>query len=296
MLSRRGLGKAAAMGSFGAFGGLPPQRPDQIHTPRGPALGAGPRSTTFPILIVKGSRAGVFIYNAAGQLVDSMAFLARVDPLTRANAAGITNYDPGNSIVEIVNGGINLGTAKPPAVSFMVNNALIGFLDALTASSRPALTLFSPDTLPNVSAQLELFGESNDGTQPAEITSNAKLTVAGQITATSLADIVANGGLIAQTGDIIAQLGNLIANAVGKGLQIKSGANARIGTALLAGGTVTVANASVTASTLVFPVHHSIGPNAGTLGWSVNPGVSFTVTSTNAADANNINWLLVEQL
>lgn len=98
------------------------------------------------------------------------------------------------------------------------------------------------------------------------------------------------------TGDSIQVDNNFAIGPAGFGLQVKGGAGARVGTAALAAGTVTIANTGVTASTLVVVNHRSIGPNAGVLGYSVNPGVGFTINSTNAADANGISYMLVEML
>jgi hypothetical protein len=81
----------------------------------------------------------------------------------------------------------------------------------------------------------------------------------------------------------------------GQGLRIKAGSNCRMGTATLSGGTVTVNNTTVTANTKFFFTPQTGGPNTGVVyrGAQVN-GVSFTITSSNAADGNQIGWLLIE--
>lgn len=91
-------------------------------------------------------------------------------------------------------------------------------------------------------------------------------------------------------------LGDVSISALGNGIRIAAGANGRLVKATLAGGTVTVANTSVTANTQIFVNHISIGANAGVLGYTLNPGVGFTINSTNAADANSVSCLLVERL
>jgi len=80
----------------------------------------------------------------------------------------------------------------------------------------------------------------------------------------------------------------------GRGLQIAEGANARMGTGTMAAGTVTIANTSVTANTRVFITMRTHGANSGFVSVAVTAGVSFTVSSSNAADANSFNWLLIE--
>lgn len=85
-------------------------------------------------------------------------------------------------------------------------------------------------------------------------------------------------------------------STIGRGLQVAEGANARMGTGTLASGTVTIANTSVTANTRAFITMRTHGPNSGFVSVAVNPGVGFTVSSSNAADGNSFNWLLVEAL
>lgn len=80
----------------------------------------------------------------------------------------------------------------------------------------------------------------------------------------------------------------------GKGLQIKTGSNAKMGEATLVGGTVTVANTSVTANSLIFMSVHTQGGTQGILSYTRSTGVSFTINSTNAADTSTVIWMIVE--
>lgn len=111
---------------------------------------------------------------------------------------------------------------------------------------------------------------------------------------------VSGTGLIAQLADASANANftanNLIAGTAGGGLQIKSGSNARIGTGTLSGGTLAVANTSVTANTRVFLQDTSAGAltNVGSLTVVTSAGVGFTVTSTNVLDVSTFNYMLVE--
>lgn len=90
--------------------------------------------------------------------------------------------------------------------------------------------------------------------------------------------------------------GNILTGTAGKGLQIKSGSNARIGTGTLSGGTLAVANTSVTATTRVFLQDTNAGAltNVGSLTVVTSAGVGFTVTSTNVLDTSTFNYLLIE--
>lgn len=98
------------------------------------------------------------------------------------------------------------------------------------------------------------------------------------------------------TGDVGHTSGNIIINTAGNGIQIKSGSNARIGTGTLSGGTLAVANTSVTANTLVFLTDTSTSvTNVGSLTVVTSAGVGFTVTSTSVLDTSTFNYLLVEK-
>jgi len=111
-------------------------------------------------------------------------------------------------------------------------------------------------------------------------------------TVTYLAD--ENTGLTTLASD-------LIINTVGKGLQVKSGTNGRIGTATLSSGTVTIANTTITANTRVFAMAYNIAGTPGFLAMSGRTiGTNFVITSytgagaVNTADTSSFSWLLVE--
>ena len=84
----------------------------------------------------------------------------------------------------------------------------------------------------------------------------------------------------------------------GAGLAIAEGANARMGvSAAMVGGTLLVANTSITATTRIFLVHLGTGvvANFGHLYVSARvAGASFTVTSSNGLDTDTFGYLLVE--
>lgn len=96
--------------------------------------------------------------------------------------------------------------------------------------------------------------------------------------------------------DVQIDAGNLIINTLGKGIQIRTGNNARVGVSTLVAGTVTVSNTSVTANTLVMVNHATAGGTLGILSSTKSNGVSFTITSTLGTDTSTVNWMLVEAL
>lgn len=83
--------------------------------------------------------------------------------------------------------------------------------------------------------------------------------------------------------------------AIGGGVAVAEGADARMGAATLVAGTVTVNNTSVTANTRIFLTAQVDG---GTPGWvrvsSRVVGSSFTITSSDVADTSTIAWIMFE--
>lgn len=96
------------------------------------------------------------------------------------------------------------------------------------------------------------------------------------------------------TGDVTIG-GDIIIPNAGRGTHIKEGSNARMGIAVLVGGTVAVSNTSVTADSRIFITNNK---PAGTVGFchisARVPGTSFTITSSNALDTSEIAWIIFE--
>lgn len=111
-------------------------------------------------------------------------------------------------------------------------------------------------------------------------------------------DVLIALGFLTDKGSGVDMLGNLLVNVAGRGLRIKTGANCRIGVAgPMVGGSLVVANTTVTAATLAFLTHQGDGAGVGAL--ICNPannvvGVSFLVTSNVGADTGHFRYLLVE--
>jgi hypothetical protein len=83
-------------------------------------------------------------------------------------------------------------------------------------------------------------------------------------------------------------------NAVGKGLLVKEGTNAKMGLATLAAGTVVVSTTAVTATSRIFLTAQTTGGTAGALRVSARTaGTSFTITSTSATDTSTVAWMIV---
>jgi hypothetical protein len=81
----------------------------------------------------------------------------------------------------------------------------------------------------------------------------------------------------------------------GRGLRVKEGSNAKMGTVALQAGSASVATAAVTASSRVYLTSQADGGTPGFLRVSARTaGKSFTITSSSRADTSEVAWLIVE--
>lgn len=101
---------------------------------------------------------------------------------------------------------------------------------------------------------------------------------------------------LARTGtSILSTDSDFRISTAGKGLRVKEGSNAKMGTATLAAGTATVATTAVTASSRIQVTGNSDG---GTPGWlrvsARTAGTSFVITSSSGTDTSTVAWFIVE--
>lgn len=99
------------------------------------------------------------------------------------------------------------------------------------------------------------------------------------------------------SGNIKATSGDVSIATAGKGLKVAEGANAKMGTAVLVAGTVTVSTTAVTANSRIFLTAQVLGtvadPKALAVTARVN-GTSFTITSSDNTDTSTVAWMMVE--
>ena len=98
--------------------------------------------------------------------------------------------------------------------------------------------------------------------------------------------------------------GFLICNTVGKGLKVKEGSNARMGTATLINGTVTVSTTAVGASSRIFLTRSAPAASTAIGALSIGTvvgGTSFVINALNVAnatvlvaDVSVVSWMIVE--
>lgn len=99
------------------------------------------------------------------------------------------------------------------------------------------------------------------------------------------------------TGDVNSSTGNVLVSTLGKGLQIKTGTNSKLGTTVLVGGAATVSNTSVTANSRIFLTSQTDGGTVGFLRVSTKTaGTSFVITSSSALDISTVAWVIFESI
>lgn len=97
------------------------------------------------------------------------------------------------------------------------------------------------------------------------------------------------------SGNLLQVAGNISATAIGSGLRVKEGSNAKMGIATLVAGTVSVSNTSVTANSRIFLTAQNSSGTPGFLGISARTAsTSFDITSSNGADTSTVAWMIVE--
>ena len=120
-------------------------------------------------------------------------------------------------------------------------------------------------------------------TGPGDVQVGGGLGVGGGVTGTGTGGFFSpvNGGV-----DIV---------TAGYGLQVREGANAKQGVAVLVGGTVTVPNSSVTASSRILYARAAAGGGVlGNLSCAQVAGTSFTITSSVVTDVSTVVWEIFE--
>ncbi len=231
----------------------------------------------------------------------------------------VTNADRDLPAVQAVQAPAG-GATDCHAVAATVNatSGRASAVSAVTASSTaPAIVARGPGTLLDLlkvdGTPVLSVGQSGIGAIAAGAVTASSVAATGAVSGASVAatgavtgaTVAASGALsgaaltvttIAGTGDATITSGDLIANTAGKGLKVKEGANARMGTLTLNGVTpVVVSTTAVTATSRIFLTTQT--PNAGTPAFyyvsARSVGVSFSVIGV-ALDVSTVAWLIVE--
>lgn len=172
-----------------------------------------------------------------------------------------TNLTAGNVAANFLVAGSPVLTSTTTANPWVVQQAIASF---------GTITAGAGGVLPTNTAMLYIDAASTSGT-------------------TANYSIYSAGGISSFNGDVKL-------STAGNGLYIKEGSNATMGTGTLVGGTLTVSNAKVTASSRIFLTSEGgTVTNLGNIYISArSAGVSFTVTSSNVLDTQTFIYLIME--
>jgi hypothetical protein len=155
-------------------------------------------------------------------------------------------------------------------------------------------------------------GANSKGNLALQPTSSTNTVISGNVNGSDGFDrfrIDGTGKITAGTGSAardaswgrqgVAQYGtadsDIIIGLAGKGIRVKEGTNARMGTATLTAGAVTVVNNTLTSNTRIFvgTVTPAGTPGALFVG-NLTAGTNFQIKSTSSTDTSIVSWLLVE--
>lgn len=161
-----------------------------------------------------------------------------------------------------------------------------------TAAKHNAVTIGTANGLSLATQALSLAAATNS--VPGALTAADHTTYSGYAATIALKAPLASPTF---TGDVNSSTGNVLISTIGKGLQVKTGSNSKIGTVALVAGTATVSNTSVTANSRIFLTSQADG---GTPGWlritAKTVGTSFVITSSSATDTSTVAWMIVESI
>lgn len=87
--------------------------------------------------------------------------------------------------------------------------------------------------------------------------------------------------------------GDLALQTIGNKISVPVGSNATAGSAVLVGGTVTVANTAIGTNSLVFLSRSTTGGTVGHLSYTKIDATSLTINSSSATDTSTINWWFI---
>ena len=191
-------------------------------------------------------------------------------------------------------------------------------------SADPTLTFFTGDntqayTFKAMSSGQQMHIQAG-GSDVATINNNGVFTTFGSTNAIGVQDrtlsgsthdwyLYASGGIWALyssngganaltmtegTWDLVITGGSLDITAVGKGVKVKEGTNAKQGVATLVAGTVTVSNTTITTSSRIFLTAQDNNTTGALRVSARTAGTSFVITSSNATDTGVVAYEIFE--
>ncbi|MEU8948786.1 hypothetical protein [Streptomyces sp. NPDC048489] len=97
------------------------------------------------------------------------------------------------------------------------------------------------------------------------------------------------------TGDLQTLNGSVGTSTAGFGLKVKEGSNAKMGTAVLVGGIVTVSTTAVASNSRILLTIQVPGGTVGSVYVNTRTaGTSFVIKSTSASDTSTVAWVILD--
>lgn len=225
----------------------------------------------------------------------SLGFLHRNQTNAATNVFNPGTFTAGANTLVVTNGNVGIGTATP-ASPLTVNGAVEA--PRFTNNGTMIIAAAAGGDLGIRSASQIFFntGGATGGTErwfissvghwkpflnvSYDIGSSTEFVRTGYVANVTASNVLVNTSL------------SMTTNA---SLVIQSGPKQRAGNATLVGGTVTVANTSVTANTVVMLTRKTSGGTIGTaITYTLSAGTSFTITSDNVLDTSVFSYFLIE--
>lgn len=206
-------------------------------------------------------------------------------------SAGLLKTD--NSLEVATSLGVGAAPTHVFDVSSSASGELASFVRTSTSDTSAVVAVLAGDTS---TAQALGISVSGDGVNRFAIDPTGKTTI-GDGTNARDTNIYRSASGTLTTDGILTVGSSLKVTTAGKTLFIKEGTNAKMGTAILAAGAVTVSTTAVTSTSRILLTVQSLGTVTTPTAVAVTArtaGTSFTITSAGATDTSTVAWVMFE--
>jgi hypothetical protein len=217
-----------------------------------------------------------------------------------------------------VSTGTDTGRAVTPAglAALAASETLKGLVELATnteaSTGTDTVRAVTPANIkPLLDAKLALSGGTMTGTINGTLATAATAIIAALVTGSTFdqvrvyanGDIEIGSGLAGRDVKLTRPAANqlslltadLLISTIGRGLRVATGTNAKMSSATLAAGTVTVNNTSVTANSHIIPYHITPAGTPGFLRISAKTAAtSFTILSSSNTDTSLVGYFIIE--
>lgn len=261
------------------------------------------------IRVSTGAVAAPIVFATLGLSAAAWVQAVAAGTITIVDGSGVsvilTDLEPGeviqNKIVTITSstGKIRYGNGAPPLPSVKLNGDAAGADASADAAATSATAAASSATAAASSATTAGTGATNAATSATAAATSATAAATSATNATTQATnagtsatAAAASATAAATSATNAATSATAAAASATAAQAASGFLAT-GNATLSGGTIAVARATISAGARILHSRKTQGASAGHIGYTLNAGVGFSLTSSDGADTGVITWVVV---